>query len=134
MKKILIIITSAILISGCGGSTNKVNVEAVKNPVATPTPTPDVNTPLPLFQVTIQWDKPTTNEDGTPLVNIDGYEILYGKTSEKYDHSINIDNENTLTAVISGLDAGEYFFSMMTRTTEKNKSSYATESSLWVGQ
>ena len=86
------------------------------------------------FQITIQWDKPTSNEDGTPLINIAGYEILYGTLSKEYDNSIYIDNEDTLMAVIDNLDAGEYFFSMITRTTAKNKSNYAAEVSLWVGQ
>ena len=45
MKKILIIMTSAILISGCGGAQNKVKVEADRNPTPILVPTPENSVP-----------------------------------------------------------------------------------------
>jgi hypothetical protein len=90
----------------------------------------DINVIQLFVQVTIEWDKPTTNEDETPLDNISGYEISYGTESKKYDNNIYIDSGNILTAVIDDLDAGEYFFSLMNRTTAKNNSNYAAEVSL----
>jgi hypothetical protein len=60
--------------------------------------------------VTLSWAAPTTREDGTPLTNLAGYYIRYGRMSGVYDYEIKIDNPGVLTYVVEGLYPGTWYF------------------------
>lgn len=42
--------------------------------------------------VTLSWDAPTTNADGTPLTDLAGYKIYYGTSSGAYSTAIKVGN------------------------------------------
>ena len=44
---------------------------------------------------TLSWIPPTLNNDGSPLLDLAGYTIYYGRNSRGYDHEIRIDNAST---------------------------------------
>jgi hypothetical protein len=94
----------------------------------------DINIIQSSYQVTIQWGKPTENEDGSSLDNIAGYKVLYGAISGIYDNSRYIDDAEESTAIIDNLEAGEYYFSMITVTPTGVESSPSTEFYIEVGQ
>jgi len=60
--------------------------------------------------VTLTWEAPTTREDGTPLTDLAGYHILYGRMSVTYDYEIKIDNPGVLTYVVENLASGTWYF------------------------
>ncbi len=41
-----------------------------------------------LGNVTLNWLAPTQNSDGSALVDLAGYKIYYGRSSQTYDHEI----------------------------------------------
>jgi len=51
----------------------------------------------PLSAATLAWDAPTSNVDGTPLLNLAGYRINYGTDATTLDHSVVI-NDGSLRA------------------------------------
>jgi hypothetical protein len=60
--------------------------------------------------ITLSWEAPTTREDGSPLTDLSGYRIRYGRMSEVYDYEIEIDNPGILTYVVEGLQPGTWHF------------------------
>jgi hypothetical protein len=73
--------------------------------------------------VNLQWEAPTQNSDGTPLVDLKGYKIHYGTESQNYTGEISVDNPTVTTYLVDSLGAGKYYFAV----TAYNKS--GTESS-----
>lgn len=78
---------------------------------------------LPAFSITVQaqgaagtvslsWTPPTQNEDGSALVDLAGYTIVYGPSSNKLHESIRVENPGLDRYVIDGLPAGTYYFAL----------------------
>jgi hypothetical protein len=63
--------------------------------------------------VTLSWLPPTENEDGSPLIDLAGYEIAYGRQPGTYSSRIDVGNPGVTTYVVSGLVPGEYYFAML---------------------
>jgi hypothetical protein len=62
--------------------------------------------------VTLSWQPPTENADGTPLLNLQGYTLRYGTTSQSYSSSIKIANPGLTTYVVQNLTPGTYYFAI----------------------
>ncbi|UCE70748.1 MAG: fibronectin type III domain-containing protein, partial [Nitrospiraceae bacterium] len=62
------------------------------------------NPGLSTGSVTLSWDAPTTNLDGTPLTYLAGYKVYYVRTSANYTKSVAIQNGTFVH--ISDLDHG----------------------------
>jgi hypothetical protein len=60
--------------------------------------------------VTLSWTAPTTREDGTPLTDLAGYYIRYGRMSKIYDEQIKIENPGIVTYVVEDLRPGKWYF------------------------
>jgi hypothetical protein len=81
-------------------------------------------------QVTLTWNAPTTNADGTPITYFSGdYRIYYGTASGNYSQVTNLNNSNSLvTQQVSNLTSGQlYFFVVSAINTLGNESSYSNE-------
>ncbi|HXH12490.1 MAG TPA: LamG-like jellyroll fold domain-containing protein [Alphaproteobacteria bacterium] len=83
-------------------------------------------------QVRLSWDPPLTNEDGTPLTDLAGYMLYYGRTSGhlsgSYEFSVDVGTHTTYT--LSGLQDGQlYYFSVTAYDTSDNESNYSDEMS-----
>ena len=63
-----------------------------------------------LGNVTLNWNAPTQNTDGSPLMDLAGYKIFYGTSSGSYDHEIRLDNAGMTTYVVDNLVPDTYFF------------------------
>lgn len=110
-KKILTIIlipTLLLIILGCGGGGGSSSIRSV----------------------TLTWDAPTTNTDGTPLTDLAGYIVYYGTSSNNYTNSVNIGNSTG--AVISNLSPGTWYFAVTAYDTSGNKSSFSNEVSTTI--
>lgn len=60
--------------------------------------------------VTLSWSAPTQNEDGSMLMDLDGYRLYWGKTPGNYTDSVTIDNESITTYVVDNIPVGTYEF------------------------
>ena len=61
--------------------------------------------------VTLIWQPPTENSDGTPLMNLSGYKIYVGTDSNSYDlREIHLDNPGLTSYVVENLEPGTYYF------------------------
>ena len=76
--------------------------------------------------VTLSWDAPTTNADGTPLTDLAGYKVYYGNYSGKYSQNIDVGNVPTYT-VDNLTDGLTYYFSITAYDTSGNESRYSNE-------
>jgi hypothetical protein len=62
--------------------------------------------------MTLSWRAPTENEDGSPLMDLAGYEIVYGRQPRMYSHRVKLPNPGVTNYVVSGLVPGAYYFAM----------------------
>ena len=81
-------------------------------------------------QVTLTWNAPTTNIDGTPITYFSGdYRIYYGTASGNYSQLTNLKNSNSIvTQEVSNLTDGRpYYFVVTAVNTLGNESGYSNE-------
>jgi hypothetical protein len=62
--------------------------------------------------VTLAWQPPTENTDGSPLMNLNGYRIHYGTEPGNYANTISVHNAGVTRYVIENLAPGTYFFAI----------------------
>lgn len=74
----------------------------------------------------LAWDPPTTNEDGTPLTDLAGYKVYFGRSSGNY--SQNIDVGNVTTYEVDNLTNGLiYYFAVTAYNISNTESRYSEE-------
>ncbi len=82
---------------------------------------------LPLWaaQVSLVWDAPTENIDGSPLVDLSGYRVYYAPLSLEYTNTVDVGE--TTSADISGLiDGQSYYFAVTAYNSTSNESPLST--------
>jgi hypothetical protein len=85
-------------------------------------------TVTPAGTISLAWDPPTTNADGSPLTDLAGYKIYYGTAFGTYDHSIDVGNVTTYT--LTGLAQGQtYYIAVIAYDTSNNQSGFSNEAS-----
>jgi hypothetical protein len=96
------------------GSTSTPTSGAVATtPTATTTPAPTTGgATLPSQAVTLAWEAPTLNSDGTPLTDLVGYNIHYGLSSQDYTGTVAVNNPTLTRYVVESLPAGKYYFAV----------------------
>lgn len=75
--------------------------------------------------ITLAWDKPDANSDGSDLTDLAGYKIYYGTSSSNYTQSIDVGQ--ITSAVISNLSPGTWCFATTAYDTAGNESNYSNE-------
>ena len=79
-------------------------------PIAnTDDPTSGIDTPGAVGAVTLNWYPPTQNLDGSPLVDLAGYNIYVGTSSNEYEQTIRLENPGLTTYIVENLSAGTYY-------------------------
>lgn len=79
----------------------------------------------------LNWLKPTTNEDGSPLTDLASYRIFYGTSSRNYASTINLADPNLLTYQVTELAPGNtYYFAIKSINSIGMESQYSGEVSL----
>jgi hypothetical protein len=76
--------------------------------------------------VSLSWDAPTENTDGTRLTDLAGYNIYYGTAAGDYSNSINV-GKNTTYQVTNLRDGLTYYFAVTAYDISGNESEYSTE-------
>jgi fibronectin type III domain protein len=70
----------------------------------------------PSKSVTLSWQAPTQNADGTPLGQIAGYHIYAGKDPKRLVLRGGITGTASTTYLITGLESGTYYFAVSAYT------------------
>ncbi len=60
----------------------------------------------------LSWTAPTARTDGSPLTNLAGYKIYYGRMSGIYDYQIDINNPGILIYLVENLVSGDWYFAL----------------------
>lgn len=61
----------------------------------------------------LRWELPPSKVDGSPLDDLAGYRIVYGRSSEDLDRSVFIDNPATTNYEFTGLTSGIWYFAVI---------------------
>lgn len=64
---------------------------------------------------TVSWAAPTENTDGSPLTDLAGYEIRYGRSANSLDRQVLIDTPGLTTYMIENLSPGTWYFAVLAR-------------------
>jgi F5/8 type C domain len=82
-------------------------------------------------QVALTWTKPTTKANGTPLTNLAGYKLYYGRASGTYGPGIDVGNVTFFT--LSNLEEGQtYYFAVTAYDSSGNESKFSNEKSVTI--
>ena len=82
--------------------------------------------------VTLSWQPPTENADGTQLVDLKGYKVHYGSASKSYSEVIQVANSGLTTYVVDNLQAGTYYFAVTAYNSAGGESALSGEVSAKV--
>lgn len=77
--------------------------------------------------LSLSWEPPTENTDGSALTNLKGYKIHYGNSSGSYDQTVTIDNAGISSYVLENLAAGTYYIAISAVTTSGAESDLSGE-------
>ena len=61
---------------------------------------------------TLSWVPPSQNVDGTPLTNLAGFRIRYGRVADALDSVLEIRGSSVTSATIEGLGSGTWYFAV----------------------
>ena len=116
MKRAVMVMLMGFLLGGCLEEVDPMsNVEGFSTTVS--------------GSVTLKWQPPTQNADGSPLLDLAGYNIYVGTGSQDYDYrEIRLDNPGLTAYVVSNLEPGTYFFA----ATGNAMVSFISNSYLWL--
>lgn len=81
--------------------------------------------PAATGSVTLSWEEPSLNSDGSALNDLAGYKIYYGSSSSNYTNSVDVGNYTS--ASISSLSSGTWCFATTAYDAAGNESSYSNE-------
>ncbi|HSN72181.1 MAG TPA: putative Ig domain-containing protein, partial [Steroidobacteraceae bacterium] len=65
--------------------------------------------------VTLSWQPPTQNSDGTPLTDLAGFKICYGTDSANLNQSVELMNPGLTSAMIENLASGTWYFAVQAK-------------------
>jgi hypothetical protein len=82
--------------------------------------------------VTLSWQAPTENADGSALVDLKGYKVHYGSASKTYSDTVQVANPGLTTYVVQNLNAGKYYFAVTAYNSAGQESSLSPEVSTQV--
>ena len=78
--------------------------------------------------VTLTWQPPTQNADGSPLTDLSGYNIYVGTNTNTYDYmEIRLDNPGLTAYVVENLEPGTYYIAATSFNSSGIESSYSRE-------
>ena len=92
-----------------------------------------VSQPQGIGSATLSWQPPTQNVDGSPLQDLAGFRIVYGKVADNLDQVVSIPNPAITSAVVQSLTTGTWYFAVKAYTAanvQSDLSNVATKSIL----
>ena len=80
----------------------------------------------------LAWTPPFANVDGTPLTNLGGYVVEYGKSSTQLDQMAVVADPAATGLEIPNLAAGTWYFAARSVTTDGAKSDLSNQASATI--
>lgn len=113
MRHAALIALAGLLLSGC---LEKVDpISSIGNPVFS-------------GSVTLSWQPPTENADGSPLMDLSGYTIYVGTSANTYNYrEVLLDNPGLTSYVVENLEPGTYYFAATAFNSSGIESSFSGE-------
>lgn len=74
---------------------------------------------------TLSWTPPTQNTDGTPLSDLAGYRVYWGKSQGSYTNSQTLLNPGIVSHMVEQLTPATYYFVVTAIDTSGNESQYS---------
>jgi len=74
----------------------------------------------------LSWTRPTTNTNGSPLLNLAGYRIHYGSRPEALSQSIAVHDPAATSYTLRGLSSGTWYFAISAFTSAGTSSTLST--------
>lgn len=68
---------------------------------------------VPTGMATLRWEAPPSKLDGSPLDDLAGYRILYGRSSDDLDQSVLIDDPSVTSYEFTSLSKGIWYFAVV---------------------
>lgn len=62
--------------------------------------------------VTLDWQPPTENSDGSVLTNLAGYTVYYGTSADNLSKSVKVTNPGLTAYSVTGLTSGTWYFAV----------------------
>jgi hypothetical protein len=81
----------------------------------------------PIRSVSLGWDIPTENDDGTPLTDLTGFRIHYGSAAAQYSGTLEVSNATATQFVVQNLPEGTYYFAITAVNAAGVESTFSTE-------
>jgi len=120
---ILLSVISIVLLSlsGCGGSESSGSSGIAQEN------TTDGTTTAGTGSVTLNWNAPATNSNGSTLTDLAGYKVYYGLGSGQQNRTKSVNVGNYTSASVSGLSTGDWCFAVTAYDTSGNESTPSPE-------
>ena len=77
--------------------------------------------------VTLSWQAPTSNEDGTPLTDLAGYQVHYGQVSGQYLQTLSLPDAAFTSVTIEDLTPATWYFAVKAVNSAGVVSSFSNE-------
>lgn len=103
-------ILCAGFLAGCGGGSSDSGSDSS-------------NTPDQTHAVTLNWQPPTENTNGTSLTDLSGYTISYGPQPNDYTNTITLSNPGLTDYIVDNLSPGTYYFTISAVAADGTQSS-----------
>ena len=117
LNSLAIIITLLLVLAGCGGGGSGGSGGGGS--------TVSTSTTVSAGSVSLSWDIPSTNSNGSPLSDLAGFKVYYGTSSGNYSNSVDIGN--IAAASVNSLPSGTWCFAVTAYDTSGNESDYSLE-------
>jgi hypothetical protein len=82
---------------------------------------------------TLSWDPPTENADGSPLTDLAGYRLYYGRNSDNLTQVVVLNNPGLTRHVIENLTPARWYFEMTSVNAEGVESRRSATASKTIG-
>jgi fibronectin type III domain protein len=91
------------------------------------TTAPPASTPASSSAVTLAWEAPTENSNGTPITGLAGYKIHYGTAPQEYTQVVSVSNPSLSRYVLDSLPSGTYYFAITAYNSQGMESALSGE-------
>jgi hypothetical protein len=103
-----------LFLFGCGGNDSSAGVSHGSNT--------DESASVGTGTVTLHWNAPNTNSNGSTLTDLAGYRVSYGPGSGQQNRTKSVDIGNYTSASVSNLSTGDWCFVVSAYDTSGNES------------
>jgi hypothetical protein len=98
---------------GSNGTFANVQISVSDGQASASMPRFDITVAFPTIgSATLAWQAPTHNEDGTPLSDLAGYVVRYGRDPSSLDQQVSIPNPGITEYVVDDLTEGTWYFNL----------------------